>query len=149
METMPEEEESRSALSGLMQRWFGVLILHIERVLKKSGVRAPRGEYVFWSLAVGLSCVFLWSAVAGPQGAMELFKRRGSLKRLEAENRVLLLRNQALEKEVSLLRNSPEYVEKVAREEFGLIQDGEKVFTFSEAEPADGPGRREEEKGEE
>jgi cell division protein FtsB len=80
---------------------------------------------------------------------MELFKRRASLKRLEAENRALLLRNQALEKEVYLLRNSPDYVEKVAREEFGFIQDGEKVYTFSEPKPAAGPSGSEEEKGEE
>ena len=46
--------------------------------------------------------------------------------RLEAEVR-------ALEREVDGLRNDPEAIERVARDELGMIRDGELVFQF----PAD------------
>jgi hypothetical protein len=50
-----------------------------------------------------------------------------------------------LEKEVYLLRNSPAYQEKVAREEYGYVREGEKVYTFSDAGPSGGGKAREEE----
>ena len=118
------------------------------KALRKVAGRAPRGEYVLWSLFLGLVCVFLWSAFSGPQGAVGFLKLRGALRQLEAENRVLLLQNQALEKEVYLLRNSPAYMEKVAREEYGYTYEGEKVYTFSDADPATGEKAKEEEIGE-
>ncbi len=115
--------------------------------LRKVVGRAPRGEYVLWGLFLGLACVFLWSAFSGPQGAVEFLRLRGSLRQLEAENRVLLLQNQALEKEVYLLRNSPAYMEKVAREEYGYTYEGEKVYTFSDTDPARSEKATEEEIG--
>jgi cell division protein FtsB len=118
------------------------------RALRKVVGRAPRGEYVLWSLFLGLVCFFLWSAFSGPQGAVGFLKLRGSLRQLEAENRVLLLQNQALEKEVYLLRNNPAYMEKVAREEYGYIHEGDRVYTFSGTDPATGEKAIEEEIGE-
>ena len=113
--------------------------------LQKIVGRAPRGEYLLWSLFLVLACVFLWSAFSGPQGALEFLKLRGSLRELEAENKVLLQQNQALEKEVYLLRNSPAYLEKVAREEYGYTHEGEKVYTFPDtAMPEDGKAVEEE-----
>jgi cell division protein FtsB len=120
----------------------------MERALRKVVGRGPRGEYVLWSLFLGVACVFLWSAFSGPQGAVGFLKLRGSLRQLEAENRALLLQNQALEKEVYLLRNSPAYMEKVAREEYGYTHEGEMVYTFSDAHPAVGEKAAEEESGE-
>jgi len=116
--------------------------------LRKVAGRAPRGEYVLWGVILALACVFLWSAFSGPQGAVGFLKLRGSLRQLEAENRGLLLQNQTLEKEVYLLRNSPAYIEKVAREEYGYTYEGEKVYTFSDADPAAGEKATEEEIGE-
>ena len=34
------------------------------------------------------------------------------------------------------MRNSPSYLEKVAREEYGYAYDGEKVYLLPEGEPA-------------
>ena len=116
--------------------------------LQKIVGRAPRGEYLLWGLFLVLACVFLWSAFSGPHGALEFLKLRGSLRELEAKNKVLLQQNQALEKEVYLLRNSPSYLEKVAREEYGYTHEGEKVYRFPDmAMPEDGKAV-EEERGE-
>lgn len=116
--------------------------------LRKIAGKAPRGEYVLWSFFLGVALVFLWSAFSGPQGAVGFLKLRGALREMEAENRVLLIQNQALEKEIYLLRNSPAYLEKIAREEFGYTHEGEKVYTFSAADPTAGEKATEVEMGE-
>ena len=135
---MPKAEEGPPSFGGRLQDVTRARIQGMGRGLRKVGARIPRGEYFLWSLFVGLSCIFLWSAFSGPQGAMEFLKLRGSLKRLELQNETLLRENQALEKEVYLLRNSPSYLEKVAREEYGYAYDGEKVYLLPEegASPA-------------
>jgi len=116
----------------------------VQQGLKRVAGGLPRAEYILWSVFPALSCVFLWSALSGPRGAVELVKLRKELKRLKAENRAMLLENQALEKETYLLRNSRAYVEKVAREEYGYTYDGEKVYTFSDADSSGEPGTEDE-----
>ena len=135
-------------MRGMLREGFQTRIQEMEGALRKLAGRAPRGEYVLWGLFLGLACVFLWSAFSGPQGAVEFLRLRGSLRQMEAENRVLLLQNQALEKEVYLLRNSPAYMEKVAREEYGYTYTGEKVYTFSDIDPSGGEKAAEEDPGE-
>ena len=137
-----------SALRGMLPEGLQTRFQEMVRTLRKVAQRAPRGEYVLLSLFLGLACVFLWSAFFGPQGAVGFLKLRGSLKQLEAENRVLLIQNQALEKEVYLLRNSRAYMEKVAREEYGYTREGETVYSFSDVDPAPGEKATEEEIGE-
>ena len=134
-------------MSGTLREGLQTRFQEVAGALRKVVERAPRGEYVLWSLILGIACIFLWSAFSGPQGAVGFLKLRGSLRQLEAENRVLLLENQALEKEIYLLRNSPAYMEKVAREEYGYTYEGEKVYTLSDADPASGGKATEEEIG--
>lgn len=145
--SMPEEGGRGTKRAPWLTHALRSLLQKMEKALRKAGVRAPRGEYFLWSLFLGLSCVFLWSAFSGPDGAIELWKRRASLERLEAENEVLLIQNQALEKEVYLLRNSPAYLEKIAREEYGYTYEGEKVYTLRDPEPPAGRGGIEDEDG--
>jgi cell division protein FtsB len=135
-------------LRGMLREGLQNRTRETARALRRVVDRAPRGEYVLWSFFLGLVCVLLWSAFSGPHGAVGFLKLRGSLRQMEAENRALLLQNQALEKEVYLLRNSPAYMEKVAREEYGYTREGEKVYTFSDADPALGEKATEEEIGE-
>ena len=135
-------------MRGMLREGLQTRFQEMAGALRKVVERAPRGEYVLWSLILGFACVFLWSAFSGPQGAVGFLKLRGSLRQLEAENRALLLQNQALQKEVYLLRNSPAYMEKVAREEYGYTHEGEKVYTFSDVDPAPGEKATEEEIGE-
>ena len=132
------EVAERPPSSERMHNAARALIQGLGWGLKKVAERSPRGEYALWSLFVGLSCIFLWSAFSGPQGVIELLKLKGSLKRLKMQNEVLLQRNQTLEKEVYLLRNSRSYLEKVAREEYGYAYEGEKVYILSDGEPAAG-----------
>ena len=101
----------------------------MRKALKKVFPKSPKGEYVVWGLFLGLCVWFLWSAVSGPQGAVKLLQLKGALRQLEEKNRVLLRENQRLEKEIYLLRTSPAYQERVAREEYGSSYTGEGVYT--------------------
>jgi cell division protein FtsB len=116
----------------------------MRKALKKVVPRSPKGQYVVWGLFLGLSLWFLWSAVSGPQGAVKLLRLKGALRQLEEKNRVLLRENQRLEKEIYLLRTSPAYQERVAREEYGYSYAGEGVYTFSEPDPTGNRGDLEE-----
>ena len=116
-------------------KWLSGRAKEMRKALRKAAPKTPRGEYVVWGLVLGLSCWFLWSALSGPQGAIRLQRLRGSLEQLEEKNRVLLRENQELEKEIYLLRKSPAYLEKIAREEYGYTYPGEKVYTISPPEP--------------
>ena len=136
---MSDGAERSSVLKGILGAGIRARTQGLRQGLKKVADGLPRAEYILWGLVLGLSCVFLWSAFSGPRGAVELLKLRRELKQLEAENRAMLLENQALEKETYLLRNSPAYLEKVAREEYGYTYDGEKVYTFSDADSAGDP----------
>jgi cell division protein FtsB len=119
------------------------------KALRKAIPRSPRGEHLVWGLFLALSLFFLWSALSGPQGAVELMGLRASLEELEEKNRVLMRENQELEKEIYLLRNSPAFQEKVAREGYGYVYPGERVYSFSEpdssaeGEAAEGGGSEE------
>jgi cell division protein FtsB len=135
---MPREAEKSSMLRNWMHERFRAPSLAVEGLLRKAADKAPKREYLVWGLSLGLACLFLWSAFFGPQGVVELRRLRGALAQLEEENEVLLLQNQALEKEVYLLRNDEAHLEKVAREEYGYVRDGEKVYTVPDPDPAAG-----------
>ena len=98
-------------------------------------VRLWGGRPLFWVLILGLSGWFLWSGVSGENGLTALLRLREKVLRVEASNRDLLEENRALAKEIDLLENSPEYVERIAREEYGYLREGEEVYVVSESEP--------------
>ncbi len=59
-----------------------------------------------------------------------LQKRRGELDELKHRLADRQAENAALNKEVGALQASPEAVEKVAREKFGLCREGETVYKY-------------------
>ena len=103
------------------------LIREIQRRLK--------GEYLFWGFFLLLSGAFLWSALMGSQGLFSYLKLQRSLSQIEEENRKLLERNHDLQREVYGLRNSPTELERIIREEYGYVSEGEKAYLTPEPEP--------------
>lgn len=90
------------------------------------------GIHLFWAFVACLSIGFLWSAFSGPRGIHALVEQGEKWDRIHRENRVLLERNQTIEKEIYLLRTSPSYLRKVAREELGYIEEGETIYLPAE-----------------
>ena len=71
----------------------------------------------------------LWFAEGGLAEANRL---QAQLEEVEAENAELTARNEALTREVIALQDGTEAVEKNARENLGLIKEGEVYYQFVE-----------------
>ena len=52
--------------------------------------------------------------------------------KLKAASRELELKNQALENQIELIEGEDKYIDKIIREELGMIKKGEKVYRFKE-----------------
>lgn len=105
--------------------------------------KGARARVFFAALSATLCGYFVWSALTSQQGLLSYLEMKKTLERLREENLAQRRKNGQLEKEIYLLRHSPEYVEKVAREEFGYLREGEALFWFTgeNAEPQGGPPR--------
>lgn len=74
--------------------------------------------------------VLAWILFAPGMSAWEFNKVQKKLARLEQENKVLAEQNKALEEEINKLVNDPEYLEKVARKDYGLLKKNEVLYRF-------------------
>lgn len=67
-----------------------------------------------------------------PFGIKRAMETRRQLQTVKDENGRLLEQNEALKKEITRLERDPAYLEKVAREQHGLLKKGETVFEFKD-----------------
>lgn len=94
-----------------------------------------RKRYVV--LAVGLILMILGFAAFTDQGLLGLYHRKQEQARMEERLAQLQAENQKLRAEIERLKTDPAYLEKVAREELGMVHQDELVFQFkSEPSPA-------------
>jgi cell division protein FtsB len=85
--------------------------------------RERAGVVVVVLLAVGL-------AVFGVRESVRVFRMRQELGALERDVQALGARQKKLEERAERLRNDPAYIEKLAREEMGMVREGETVLKF-------------------
>ena len=81
----------------------------------------------------------LWIIFAPGMGFYSLLHQRSTITRLRAENKEIEEKNVSLRKEIEQIQNDPEYLEKVARDKYGLLKENEMVFEFT-------PGKKEKKK---
>jgi cell division protein FtsB len=97
-------------------------------------VRAPRvdiqalspkrlGTIAMVALAVGL-------AVFGVKESVRAWQMRRDMHAVEREVQALRAKQAELTRTVDRLRNDPLYIEKLAREEMGMVREGETVLKF-------------------
>jgi cell division protein FtsB len=97
-------------------------------------VRAPRlevdalspqklGTVAMVMLAVGL-------AVFGVKESVRAWQMRRDMRVVEREVEALRTKQAELTRSVDRLRNDPLYIEKLAREEMGMVREGETVLKF-------------------
>lgn len=90
----------------------------------------------FVSGLVGLLMLLQYRLWFAEGGLAEASRLREQLAQAEAENAALTARNEALAREVMALQNGMEAVEKSARENLGLIKEGEVYYQFVEERDA-------------
>jgi len=74
---------------------------------------------------------------------MKLFDQRGyarieklerELAQIEEANRALDRENESLRRQIQAFHSDPEYIEKVARDELGMVGPDETIFQFPESD---------------
>jgi cell division protein FtsB len=80
------------------------------------------------SVLAALLCVGL--AIYGWQGVVRLRHMRTQLLTLERDNAALRQQAERLGQMIERLRNDPAYLERIAREERGMVRPGETILKF-------------------
>ena len=75
------------------------------------------------ALAVGL-------AVFGVKESVRAWQMRRDMQTVERDLTTLRAKQEQLARTVDRLRNDPLYIEKLAREEMGMVREGETVLKF-------------------
>ncbi len=71
----------------------------------------------------------LW-LVLSPWGGVSYFSLHRELAKLRDGNRELSENNRALVQEIERLKNDKAYLEKVAREQYGLLKNNEIIYEY-------------------
>jgi cell division protein FtsB len=86
-----------------------------------------------------LVLLILGYTVFGERGLVNLVRTRRQAEALLAEAARLKEENRRLREEIQRLRSDRGYIERLAREELGMVKPGELVFQFAEAKDNPSP----------
>ena len=64
----------------------------------------------------------------GSRGIVDNYRLDQKLLDIRKSNGELVVKNDALKKEIHLLRNDMRYIEKVARDELGMVRQNDRVY---------------------
>jgi cell division protein FtsB len=87
-----------------------------------------------WIVA-GLLAVLLGAAVFGDNGVLHLRRLRTDVATLHRDVQALEAENDRLSRALTELRSDPAALERIAREELGLVRPGERVLRFPRSSP--------------
>jgi len=73
---------------------------------------------------------FFFHVIRGDKGWNELNAMKQEVKTLTAQNEALSRKNMELQQKVNRLKNDPEFLEDIARQELNVISKDEIVFKF-------------------
>jgi cell division protein FtsB len=79
---------------------------------------------------VAVAILVLGLAVYGGNSFIRVLHMKGEIEALERDVAALRVQSEKLTATVERLRDDPAYVEKLAREELGLVREGETVLKF-------------------
>ncbi|MDH5405823.1 MAG: septum formation initiator family protein [Candidatus Aminicenantes bacterium] len=83
-----------------------------------------------WVLFIIIIISVIIISLAGDNGVLELYRRKLIYQHLEDEISKLMQENERLQKQIRLLKEDSFTIEKIAREELGLVKQGEIVYLF-------------------
>jgi len=85
-----------------------------------------------WRLvaAGALGVVFVAMLVFGGNGLLQVWRLKQAMEALQHEIQRLEAENDRLTRTIDRLREDPALIEKIAREELGLVKEGETVLKF-------------------
>ena len=105
-------------------------------VRRQAGVRRQQLPNTHVKTLLLLSSLFLVVMLAlaiwGDHGVLKMWHKQAEIRQLAAEITTIEQENKRLEGKIDRLQNDMHYIEKIAREELGLVRPGELVFEFVE-----------------
>lgn len=105
--------------------------------MRKRVVRRWKVTPRFWALLAAVYALYM--AVSYATGFWQIWRLEAEIRRVEARIASVEAENEALRRQLSYMQ-SDEYIEKVAREELGLVMPGEVAVIV--ASPAGDSARR-------
>jgi hypothetical protein len=92
----------------------------------------------------GIGCFILLSllAMAGEGGFLEVYQFTRHLQHVESQIQTLEVENERLRTQVTGLRSDPYQIEKLARQDLGLVRPDEIIFEIVDGHAEDSPWRR-------
>lgn len=78
---------------------------------------------VFIVVILGYSCF-------GKRGIMNVIALKKELSEIEHDKEILKRENEKMEECIYFLKNDEKFIERIAREELGLVRSGEMVYFF-------------------
>jgi len=87
----------------------------------------------------GIGCFLLLSllAMAGDRGFFEVYQFNRHLQHVESRIQALEVENERMRLQVTGLRSDPYQIEKLAREDLGLVRPDEIIFEIVDRRPED------------
>jgi len=82
------------------------------------------------SIVLGATLVVLLYSCFSERGLVNVLSLKNELAEIEAGNQRTAAENEKLKEYIYLLRNNKRYIENIAREELGLVKNGEVVYFF-------------------
>ena len=81
-------------------------------------------------IVVGVLALLLVAAILGDKGVLQLRRLRTEVETLHQQVQTLEAENERLSRAIGELRDNPSVIERIAREELGLVRPGESVVRF-------------------
>ena len=79
-------------------------------------------------LILGVLCAVVYIFVFGNYGLYRVWKQRQEIEQLEQTLEALRFRQEQLRRKALLLESDPDYIEKMAREEYGMVRKGDIIY---------------------
>ena len=89
-----------------------------------------RRRLILFAVGGFFTVYFVFSFIFGDAGLLSYFKMQRTQGQLDHEIEELRQKNAELKKQIELLRSDPHYIEQIAREQLGLVKDGETIYQF-------------------
>lgn len=91
--------------------------------------QSPKARLFFW-ISAGIIIFLLGSAWLGQDGYLAVIVNKERVSELKKEIETIEAKNKELRSEIRSLRSDERAIEKIAREDLGLVKKGEIVYEF-------------------
>jgi cell division protein FtsB len=119
--------------------WFEKMIMSLNekkprqrpRPRPKQKLSAVQERLLLKIIAALFVLALLWILFAPGTGLVTYMTKRSQLRKLEQETAQIRQKSSNLEIDIEKLENDPQYLERIARKDHGLLKKNERVFDFS------------------